>query len=376
MQLRNAFIHRIATRVGGATILGMLLSSAARVAVAACVGDCHASGVVSVADVITMVDITLGTADPESCSNGDANGDGEIKINDIVAAVNNALSGCPSEAPTPTVTSAESPSATPTLTPTEGPSTTPTLTPTEASTQTPTPTATLFPTQNGVMSIAAAVARDANGVAVHLGQTIATEGVVTVAAGLFANMKLKVFIQAGDAGILVYHQSSAAVDQFQPGQRLRATGVIRQQDPTSDSNPAVGTVLVDITQGSWMVLSDGNTLPDPQVVTLATLNASGTIYTGTIVRINGVHKTSGSWPTAPLTKSTQVSISDDAGTTINTLRLQRFTTSQQLIDELNAIGNGAFTLTGIVVQDDGTNDGKLLSGFEIWERGADDVMSQ
>jgi len=396
MQLTSRFIRRTATWVAGLIIVVMLVSIAARGAVAACVGDCRSTGVVSVADVIVMVDIVLGTADPQTCSNGDGNGDGAIKINDIVAAVNNALSGCPSEAtPTPTVTSTESPSATPTLTPTEEPSATPTstLTPEPTETLTPTeepsatatltpsvestlaPTPTPTPTENGVMSIAAAVARDADGVAVHLGQTISTEGVVTVAAGLFANMKLKVFIQDGNAGIMVYHQSSAAVDAFQPGQRLRATGVIRQQDPTSDSNPAIGTVAVDITQGSATVLSDGNALPDPQVVTLATLNASGTLYTGTVVRVNSVQKVSGDWPTVG-SKSTQVNVSDDAGANTNILRFQRFTITPQLVTELNAIGSGAFTLTGIVVQDDGTNDGKLLSGFEIWERGADDVASQ
>jgi hypothetical protein len=134
-------------------------------------------------------------------------------------------------------------------------------------------------------------------------------------------------------------------------------------------------VAVDITQGSATVLSDGNALPDPQVVTLATLNASGTVYTGTIVRISGVKKVSGDWPTVG-SKSTQVNISDDGGTNTNILRFQRFTITSELVNELNAIGDGAFTLTGIVVQDDGTNDGKLLSGFEIWERGADDVMNQ
>jgi hypothetical protein len=171
---------------------------------------------------------------------------------------------------------------------------------------------------------------------------------------------------------MVYHQSSAAVDAFQPGQRLRATGVIRQQDPTSDSNPAIGTVAVDITQGSATVLSDGNALPDPQVVTLAALNASGALYTGTVVRVTGVQKVSGDWPTVG-SKSTQVNVSDDGGTNTNILRFQRFTITPQLVNELNAIGDGAFTLTGIVVQDDGTSDGKLLSGFEIWERGADDI---
>ena len=345
MQPTTRFIRRTATCVAGAIILVMLVSIAAPGALTACVGDCHSAGVVSVADVIVMVDIALGTMNPQTCSNGDANADGEIKINDIVVAVNNALIGCASE-------------ATPTPTPTELPSATPTPTPT--------------PTQDGVMPIAAAVARDADGVAVHLGQTITTEGVVTVAAGLFANMKLKVFIQDGGAGIMVYHQSSAAVDAFQPGQRLRATGVIRQQDPTSDSNPAIGTVAVDITQGSATVLSDGNALPDPQVMTLATLNTSGTIYTGTVVHVNGVQKVSGDWPTIG-SKSTQVNVSDDAGANTNILRFQRFTITPDLVTELDAIGNGAFTLTGIVVQDDGTNDGKLLRGFEIWERGADDI---
>jgi hypothetical protein len=171
---------------------------------------------------------------------------------------------------------------------------------------------------------------------------------------------------------MVYHENSANVEAFQTGQRLRATGVIRQQDPTSDANPAIGTVAVDITQGSAVVLNAGNPLPDPQVTSLATLNASGTSYTGTLVRVTGVQKVSGSWPTVG-SKSTQVSISDDGGTNTNILRFQRNTITPQLVQKLNAIGDGAFTLVGIVVQDDATNDGQLLSGFEIWVRGADDV---
>ena len=217
------------------------------------------------------------------------------------------------------------------------------------------------------------MARDANGVAVHLGQTVTTEGVVTVSAGIFANNKLKVFVQDGGAGIMVYHQSSADVDAFQTGQRLRATGVIRQQDPTSDANPATGTILIDITQGSVSVVSDGNPVPDPQPVTLATLNASGTVYTGVLVQITGVQKVSGNWPAAG-SKSTQVQISDDGGTTTTVLRLQRNTITLQLAQKLAAIGNGSFTLVGIVVQDDENADGKLLTDFEIWLRGADDVV--
>jgi hypothetical protein len=343
---------------------------------AACVGDCDDSGSVTVDELVVMVDIALGTLDIESCAGGGANADGQVTVDEIVTGVNALLDGCPGEgSPTPTATAGLT--AMPTASPT--PTTSAVLAPTPTSTEEPTgtatatPTVTATPTENGVLSVAEAVARDADGVALHLGQTVTTEGVVTVAAGILANNKLKIFIQDGDAGIMVYHQSSAAVDAFQPGQRLRATGVIIQQDPTSDANPATGTVAVDITEGSWSVLSDGNPLPDDQLLTLATLNASGTAYTGSLVRVVNVQKVSGSWPAAG-SKSTQVDISDDGGTTTAILRFQRNTITTELAQKLDAIGTGSFTLIGIVVQDDATDDGKLLSGFEIWVRGAQDVV--
>ncbi len=243
-----------------------------------------------------------------------------------------------------------------------------------AASETPTgpPPATPTSTPTETSSIAAAVARDADGVAVHLGETLTVEGVVTVSAGVFANNKLKIFIQDGDVAIMVYHQSSADVDAFQAGDRLRATGVIRQEDPTSDSNPAKGTVAVDITSGSWEVLSAGNPLPAAQLVTLADLQANGDAFTGTVVRVTGVRKVDGDWP-ALGSKSTQVTVSDDGGASTAVLRLQRNTIDPATVSKVEAIGDGVFDLTGIVVQDDGTDDGKLLSGYEIWIRGADDI---
>jgi hypothetical protein len=335
-------------RMAGVMTLVTLLGLGALPARAVCVGDCDASGAVTVDELVVMVNIALGTATIEQCPVGDADADGAVTVDEVIIGVNNLLDGCP-PSPTPTATTAG----------------------TAAPTETPTPTATA----NGVLSVAEAVARDADGIALHLGQTVTTEGVVTVAAGIFANNKLKIFIQDGNAGIMVYHQSSADVAAFQPGQRLQVTGVIIQQDPTSDSNPATGTVAVDITQGASSVLSDGNPLPDPQPVTLATLNASGTAYTGTLVRVQGVHKTAGDWP-AVGSKSTQVMISDDGGATALVLRLQRFTITADLVQALDAIGDGAFTLSGIVVQEDDTGNGTLLSGFEIWERGAADVQAE
>jgi hypothetical protein len=45
-------------------------------------------------ETITMVNITLGTASLSACEAGDADGSGDITINEIVGAVNKALNGC------------------------------------------------------------------------------------------------------------------------------------------------------------------------------------------------------------------------------------------------------------------------------------------
>ena len=47
-------------------------------------------------ELITMVNIALGTANVSLCTAGDANGDGTITVNEIIAGVNNALNGCSS----------------------------------------------------------------------------------------------------------------------------------------------------------------------------------------------------------------------------------------------------------------------------------------
>src|SRR5574341_125944 len=139
-----------------------------------------------------MVNIALEIEPVASCLAGDINGDGHVFVDEIITGVNNLLDGCPAEA-TPTPTEADTPSETPTATPmitsTQEPSAPPTLAPTAEATSTPSPTAT----EGTILSVADAVARDADGVAVRLGQTVTIEGVVTVSAGIFANNKLKVF---------------------------------------------------------------------------------------------------------------------------------------------------------------------------------------
>jgi hypothetical protein len=331
----------------------------------ACVGDCDGSGQVTVEELVRGVGIALGNVDLSECTALDADANGEISITDLITAVNNALNGCP---PTATPTPSASTTATWTGTATWSPTATPTSTATPTATSTAPPTPTLG---GGAISVADAVARDAQGTAVRLGQTVTTEGVVTVNAGALANAKLKIFIQSGSAGIMVYDQTSANVPAFQAGDYLRVTGVIRQADPGGGDNPAEGTVLVDVTNGAWSVLSTGNALPTPIAVTLPELITGGVTFTGTLVRVTSVHKVAGDWPQVG-DRTTEVTIGDDSGATV-LMRFQRPIILPPLTAKLATIGNGPFTATAIVVQNDLDANRTLLSGVGLWVRGADDI---
>jgi hypothetical protein len=50
---------------------------------------------VTVDELLTMVNIALGSIDVSVRLAGDANADEEITVDDILTAINNALNGCP-----------------------------------------------------------------------------------------------------------------------------------------------------------------------------------------------------------------------------------------------------------------------------------------
>jgi hypothetical protein len=329
----------------GVTGWGLQGLAMAQPNVSACAGDCNNDGQVTVDEIITLVNVALGNTPVADCQAGDTNHDSQVTVDEILTAVNSALSGCPPAVATATPTPALTPSMAP-------------------------PTATATSTSTSGLTVAEVVARDSHGAALLLNQTVTTEGIVTVAAGVLANNTLKIFIHSGDAGIMVYHQNAGAVDYaFQAGDRIRVTGVVRQQDPNPGSDvPLIGTVLIDISTGSWAVLSNGNPLPSPQSVTLHDVASNGIPYTGMLVSAANVRKTAGTWPVLG-GKSASVTVSDDGGATQLTLRFQKntFSLDSDFVNKLNAIGNSVFQLVGIVVQDG--------SNFEIWIRGANDINS-
>jgi hypothetical protein len=64
-----------------------------------CPGDCNGDGQVMVGELITLVNIALGSAPLADCRAGDVNRDGVITVDDVVSAVNAALNGCPPALP-------------------------------------------------------------------------------------------------------------------------------------------------------------------------------------------------------------------------------------------------------------------------------------
>ena len=67
------------------------------VAAPTCVGNCNGDGAVTVDELLTAVNIALGTSPVEQCPAFDANADGAVTVNEILAGVNNALNGCPGQ---------------------------------------------------------------------------------------------------------------------------------------------------------------------------------------------------------------------------------------------------------------------------------------
>ena len=56
-----------------------------------CLGDCNGDGVVTIDEIIVMVNIDLDNQPISACPSGT---NGSVTVADIIMAVNNALDGC------------------------------------------------------------------------------------------------------------------------------------------------------------------------------------------------------------------------------------------------------------------------------------------
>ncbi len=116
-----------------------LVSTAASGAAQPCTGDCNDDRDVTVDELITCVNIALGTQPLTRCLPCNAGSDAAVDIVDLVAAVNRSLNQCP---PLNTATATATSTTTPTSTapPTITATITATVTATQTATQTPTET--------------------------------------------------------------------------------------------------------------------------------------------------------------------------------------------------------------------------------------------
>jgi len=106
-------------------VLASIALTASNVA-AQCCGDCNGDGQVTINELITAVNNALsGCAQATQCC-GDCNGDGQVTINELITAVSNALAGCTPSTPTSGRTPTPTPKPTKTPTPTRKPTKTPT----------------------------------------------------------------------------------------------------------------------------------------------------------------------------------------------------------------------------------------------------------
>ena len=84
----------VAGTVGAGALAAMLLMGSAPAAAQPCIGDCGGDGLVTVDEIVTLVNLAL-TGGTAGCGAGDGNLDGSITVDEVITAVNFALTGCP-----------------------------------------------------------------------------------------------------------------------------------------------------------------------------------------------------------------------------------------------------------------------------------------
>jgi photosystem II stability/assembly factor-like uncharacterized protein len=62
--------------------------------VSTCGGDCNADGGATIDELVTLVNVALGTTSVVECGSGDTDGDGKISVDEIITAVDVVLDGC------------------------------------------------------------------------------------------------------------------------------------------------------------------------------------------------------------------------------------------------------------------------------------------
>ena len=179
------------------------------------------------------------------------------------------------------------------------------------------------------------------------GSSATVRGIVTTPN--FQTSNTEYGLQDSTAAIVIFHFSAPYVE-LAVGDSVEVTGEIDFYNGKAEIIPASAD---DIT-----VISQGNDLPEFQVLTVADYIANAEDYESELIKINGVSITSGTWPTS---SSANLTISDDGGTSTVTLRID---------SDMDIIGNdepaAPFDVRGIGGQYDSSDP--YDSGYQILPR--------
>ncbi len=121
----------------------------------------------------------------------------------------------------------------------------------------------------------------------HLGDTFTVQG--TVISPNFQTANISYFIDDGTGGVDVFHAGSTT-PVLNLGDDVMVTGVISQYNGLTEIVPADETDI--------QVISTGNPVPSPMVVTISQYLSNAEVYENRLVGFMNVTKTSGTWPAA------------------------------------------------------------------------------
>jgi hypothetical protein len=140
---------------------------------------------------------------------------------------------------------------------------------------------------------------DANGEPVMLGQQVTIKGIATVATGTFSTVDNDMFVQDATGGVEVYKRNTQSPD-ISVGDSVMVRGYVDEYFG-----------LTRITSPTITAQALGVGAPEPRLLTTNEIETSGEVYEGSLVKVEGVLVTGGTWPALGYDGS--VTIDDGSG---------------------------------------------------------------
>lgn len=202
-------------------------------------------------------------------------------------------------------------------------------------------------------------------------QLVTVQGTVTCQDSILSPSNTDVMIQDATGGVDVFTSNNIGAYHFTLGDSVEVTAFATSFHGGVELDSSAA--LLSVTH-----LGPATVFPDPVVATCSqvangfVLSSGSTYYEpyqGRLVRVNGLHITSGSWPTTRLTTNTSLTVTDATGVPM-TLFIFRSSGANGSPDP-----GARFDAIGVVKQF-GTTGGPWQNGYELCVRYASDAIPE